>query len=344
MSGLGEGRGPSFKRRTLCAAQRVLHASAARWWLRRPGGRHASILMYHSVADTRSADWIAPRNRIAPDRFRRQMQFLAEQRRVVSLSEAVASLRGGEELKPGSVVVTFDDGYLDNLGVAAPILSELGLPATIFVCTRYLETGKPQWADRVYAALRRSTKQPLAIDIPGGEPIDCSRPAVAYDAMTSRMIPLPDDQRDAMLENLEQQLGVNEMGPRRTLLWSEVERCRAEHPTIEFGAHTSSHADLTSLPADAAVAEVEQCSREFEANMGERPVHFSFPYSRASEDVIAKLPEMGYQSAMVGVGGQPGSGDPMQMHRWESPQSLGRLAMLTSGAMPSLSEQFLGRA
>jgi len=48
---------------------------------------------------------------------------------------------------PRSVVITFDDGYLDNFEVAAPILTRLALPATFFVVTRYMSTDTVAWWD-----------------------------------------------------------------------------------------------------------------------------------------------------------------------------------------------------
>lgn len=333
-----------MRRRALCAGQGALHFSGAgHLWLHRGGTRHAAILMYHSVADAEAAPWIAPRNRISPARFRRQMQYLASRRNVLSLSEAVGALREGRELPLRAVVITFDDGYRDNLEVAAPILAELGLPATIFVCTGYLESGKPQWADRLYAALSRTDKAEVSAAGLGSLPLGGRRSASAYDALTSSMIALPDQERDAVLEDLERQLGVEQKAPRCTLIWEEARSLRTTYPAIELGAHTSSHADLSSLAPDAAVAEVRQSGCELEAATGERPAHFSFPYSRASEAVIQRLPELGFQSAMVGVGGQPSRGDPMRLLRWEAPSSLSRLAVLTSGAMPSLSQRVFGR-
>jgi peptidoglycan/xylan/chitin deacetylase (PgdA/CDA1 family) len=62
---------------------------------------------------------------VTPDAFREQMAWLAENSTPISLSAAATG-------EPG-VAVTFDDGYLDNLTEAAPILREYGIPATVFI-------------------------------------------------------------------------------------------------------------------------------------------------------------------------------------------------------------------
>ena len=56
-----------------------------------PGG--AIVLMYHSVADRDEAAWIDPRNHVPADVFARQMAFLAEHRKVVSLAQLVTRAR-----------------------------------------------------------------------------------------------------------------------------------------------------------------------------------------------------------------------------------------------------------
>lgn len=62
---------------------------------------------------------------VPPGDFRAQMEWLASHAEVISLGQAAG-------LAPG-VAITFDDGYRDNLLYAAPILDELGFPATVFV-------------------------------------------------------------------------------------------------------------------------------------------------------------------------------------------------------------------
>ena len=66
---------------------------------------------------------------------------------VISLGEMVARLDGGRPLDR-TLAVTFDDGYLDNYEHAAPILRDLGLPATFFVVTDYIGSDMVPWWDR----------------------------------------------------------------------------------------------------------------------------------------------------------------------------------------------------
>lgn len=112
----------------LASVARPFSVLADRCW---PGLR---ILMYHRVAQTREFDQLI----VSPRRFEAQMSILAAGHRVVSLGEGLQALRDGRLREP-MVAVTFDDGYLDNLEVAAPILQRYSIPATVFVTTRFCD-------------------------------------------------------------------------------------------------------------------------------------------------------------------------------------------------------------
>ncbi len=102
------------------------------------------ILMYHRVVELSRYDQLA----VTPARFDDQMAYLAQHARVISLAQAVTELRSGQVLKPG-VVITFDDGYRDNLVHALPILQKYRLPATIFVTSTFCEQSQrhPRYRD-----------------------------------------------------------------------------------------------------------------------------------------------------------------------------------------------------
>jgi peptidoglycan/xylan/chitin deacetylase (PgdA/CDA1 family) len=84
-----------------------------------PSAGDSRILTYHSIG-SRSHEM-----NVDPGLFRDQMKWLTTQFDVIALSEAA---RGA----PG-VALTFDDGYRDNLVNAAPVLTDLGLSATVFM-------------------------------------------------------------------------------------------------------------------------------------------------------------------------------------------------------------------
>ncbi len=101
------------------------------------------ILYYHRVAPG-----VDPRTGVTPETFRRQMGLLAALGyRGVSLFEALALAHGARPSSgPRPVVLTFDDGYLDNYEYAAPLLLERGFRATIYFVAEKMG-GRVDWTD-----------------------------------------------------------------------------------------------------------------------------------------------------------------------------------------------------
>jgi peptidoglycan/xylan/chitin deacetylase (PgdA/CDA1 family) len=96
------------------------------------------ILMYHRVSACVSGSR-HPEISVSPQRFADQLAALrALDCSVVPLSAYVAYRRGEAPLPPRAVVLTFDDGYLDNYEHAFPILQAFGCGATIFLVSSLL--------------------------------------------------------------------------------------------------------------------------------------------------------------------------------------------------------------
>ena len=100
-----------------------------------PGCR---VLMYHAVGSEVSVDRQGQYS-MDSDRFREHMQCLA-----ASCRETVVGFRDGVAAGAG-LAITFDDGYLDTLTVAAPILVGLGFPFTVFVAPGFVRSGDARY-------------------------------------------------------------------------------------------------------------------------------------------------------------------------------------------------------
>ena len=97
------------------------------------------VLMYHKVNDL-------PENPLSVPvgRFDEQMAQLRDLGyTVVALDDVLAYYADGAELPRRPVLITFDDGYRDNLEHAAPVLERYGYPAVLFVPIAYLDDPLP---------------------------------------------------------------------------------------------------------------------------------------------------------------------------------------------------------
>ncbi|MGH7197413.1 MAG: polysaccharide deacetylase family protein, partial [Candidatus Omnitrophota bacterium] len=91
------------------------------------------VLMYHNVGETKEKSSL----NVTPETFERQMEFLKLHRyNVVPLADLLEMLKAKKKVPTKTVAITFDDGFLDNIQHAFPVLRTMNFPATIFMITR----------------------------------------------------------------------------------------------------------------------------------------------------------------------------------------------------------------
>ena len=263
--------------------------------------------MYHSVAAEDAAAFIEPGNRVDPRTFERQMAYLAAERRVVPLSELVDTIADGRALAASTVCITFDDGYRDNLTVAAPILERYRLPATLFLATGLVERGENQWSDTLHSLSRKD--------------------------LHAQLLEASQAERKRLLAGLPRV----ENAPRLMLDWEDVRTLVRNHPRFEIGGHTRDHLDLTKHPAEAR-AQIEGCRADLQRELAHlipvEPQHFSYPYGRWDAATRQAVIDAGWRSAVAAdTKGHVGPAtDRYAMPRVEAPRSMTRFAFKTSSS------------
>ncbi len=141
------------------SAQRMAgRLSAGLSWLGDRAGSSPGILMYHRVAE-RTAGVPEPSINVTPRQFHRQLAGLQARgyefwplTRLLDSQLQTNAVAEGKKI----VVLTFDDGYESVYSAAFPILSELNIPATIFLNTAFLDSEEPFPFDRWGVAQRSS--------------------------------------------------------------------------------------------------------------------------------------------------------------------------------------------
>ena len=115
-----------------------------------------SILILHRVLP--KGDPLFPNEPVATE-FDELLRHIKSTYNVLRLSDAIERLQAGS-LPRRALSISFDDGYADNLSVAAPILRTHGLPATLFITTGYLDGGS-MWNDVVIEAFRGTKRSQM---------------------------------------------------------------------------------------------------------------------------------------------------------------------------------------
>jgi peptidoglycan/xylan/chitin deacetylase (PgdA/CDA1 family) len=264
-----------------------------------------TVLMYHSIRDPNGDPHQLA---VAPQRFAEHVRLLASRVDVIRLSDLEARVR-----RP-SVILTFDDGYADNLHSALPILEEFSVPATVFVTTDTL--GKTMWWDRLAEVLlgRDEPAADLSIELAGR----CARvryegPNRWTDAMWALyhwLKQLDPIEIDHALNLLDEQLPDRGTAVDVTRMMSEAElKTLASHDLIDVGAHTIHHERMAGRSRTDQVATVSGSKAYLEGLTGSPVSSFAYPFGGwpdvddTSADAVA---EVGIDLACTTVKGRVG--------------------------------------
>jgi len=236
------------------------------------------ILILHRVLERHD-----PLQPDEPDatQFAAQMDLIAELCTVLPLSQAVERLYAGT-LPPRAACITFDDGYLNNLTVAAPIMRARGIPATVFVSTGYIGNGR-MFNDTVIESVRRAGAELDLSDIGLGRYTfaDDRARVRAIDQILTSVKHLEFDQRLAKAAALEQRVGG---GLPNNLMMSEAHIRELHGLGIEIGAHTITHPILCRIDAAAARREIGASREILQGITGASIPLFAYPNGRPYED------------------------------------------------------------
>jgi peptidoglycan/xylan/chitin deacetylase (PgdA/CDA1 family) len=279
-------------------------------WLAAQRRQRLSILIFHRVLT--EPDPLRPGDPCEYE-FRQQMQAMARVFNVLPMGEAVDRLQKGT-LPSRAAAITFDDGYADNATVAWPVLNELGLPATVFVATGFLNGGR-MFNDTVIEAVRAlpcGAWNLADLGVEGAHGHYRVEDESDRRDLIARLLPvfkyaLP-EQRNIWEKNLA--AGSPRPLP-KNLMMTDDQVVKLARNGIEIGAHTVSHPILKSLSAEDAHAELANSKAYLEGLTGDRVGFFAYPNGRPGDDYLprhAQLAEsLGFRAA---VSTQPGTGGP----------------------------------
>lgn len=291
------------------------------------GGPRLSVLIYHRVRP--EADPHRPGDLDAAT-FRRHMRAVRAAGPVLSLAAGLSALHE-RTLPTGAAALTFDDGYLDNHDVALPILQELGITATFFVSTGFLE-GECMWNDRIIEAMRAPPSGRLEgedLGVGTHDLGDASQRRVAAERVVAALKYVEPAERSRRIRELESRLGVR---PVRDLMMQAQHVRRLAEAGMEIGAHTVSHPILARIDESAARREIAE-SRERLGRIAARPVRFfAYPNGRPDRDYTLRDVEivrsLGFEAAFSTEWGAAWRGaDRLQLPRF-TPWDRSRTAFL----------------
>jgi peptidoglycan/xylan/chitin deacetylase (PgdA/CDA1 family) len=233
--------------------------------------------------------------------------------------------------------VTFDDGYQDVLGLAAPILGRLGIPATVFLNTDFVGTDRRFWWEQLGALLRSTSAVALDVaetapelrerwELPAQLPLgDFERRERAHWLLSMALMRTVPSEVGGVLERLSRALRapLQLEGRDFSLLdWDEARELRRRG--VDLGAHGASHANLGLLANKELEREVGRSVEGISARIDAPVETFAYPYGgpeHRSPEAAAAISRSGCRAAFTTDAGTIAT----ESDRWNLPRrGLGR--------------------
>lgn len=277
--------------------------------------------MYHRITEPQSDPWALC---VTPVNFAKHLEVLQKYSHPISLSELSAALQRGN-VPRRAVVITFDDGYADNLYHAKPLLGRFGIPATFFIASGYIGGGRAFWWDELEKLILHSDQLPetLQLEINQkdyqwtlGDDSVCS-PKQYEENLSWRSTGEPFNNRQKLFMSLwrllVQQIPSNQQQILKAIAsWADQTMTvdnknlpltvdelilLAQGKHIEIGAHTVNHSSLPALSTSSQQNEILQSKKHLEEIIRAPINHFSYPYGDYTGETIGLVRRSGFVSA-----------------------------------------------
>jgi peptidoglycan/xylan/chitin deacetylase (PgdA/CDA1 family) len=255
------------------------------------------VLNYHRVLPLEQyLTYHRPQMSVTEPVFRAQMRDLSSHRGFAPLDV----LYDGDPR--GRVLITFDDGYIDNATFALPILRSFQAPACIFLATGFIGTGEALWWDRVGRMLQDAYRRRDVQNVP-----ENLRPYLSY-----RVLAAPKDEeidlQQAVSDTLTRLNSV--MAPEllstlprsidetsEMLAWSEV--TTLEREGLSFGSHTREHIDFSHAEKVDALADLVAGHKDLVEHVQHPAQVSALPRGQRGELTEHDLTELGFAAVMT---------------------------------------------
>lgn len=283
----------------------------------------AVILMYHRIDRVELDPWGMC---VTPENFSGHLEAIKRVAQPMSLLDFVQAREAGE-LPERSVVITFDDGYVDNFQQALPLLQRHHVPATFFISTGNIDSGAEFWWDRLESILLGpdTLAGQLELPLPSGTVAMTLGEGARYEAaeraadrgvypwtaapgsrlrffyeVWKNLWPLAETVREDALQHLGHWAGVDSLpsASRRTMTSAEL-RSMAAEPLAEIGAHTVSHPPLSNRDVAEQAGQILDCRDRLQQILGVRVASFAYPHGKYLPETVRILEDSGFRCAVT---------------------------------------------
>ncbi len=183
--------------------------------------------------------------------FDKQIRYLKENFNVISINQIDKDVQ-----QKRKVVITFDDGYFDNLENAYPVLKKYECPAIIYIVTSFLNNENYPWWLKIWKIIEENEHliyNQKKIDIS-----DQNLKLKTYDFFRKKFFILKQSEQNFLFKEILKNLNQSSLNKKKQFLSSDDLLKLAEDNLFEIGCHTHTHQNLKLLDDDELNNEISK--------------------------------------------------------------------------------------
>ncbi|WP_240923636.1 polysaccharide deacetylase family protein [Psychromonas sp. SA13A] len=289
------------------------------------------------MAPHSQTSWTPLRPQISPDELKRTLSILSHYYQFITAEQAIDILEGKVAPIDNALLITFDDGYRNNIDYALPIFQQFGAKPILFVVTGHLDSGLPFWFDRIDYALQQNMGELISFEYQGNK---YCFDATSLSALKVSYQKFRDDCKCAFTDDIDMnQLfnALSEMLESRSgkalreicveddwsgiVSWEQLKEA-VNLNLLDVGSHTVDHWRLDSLSEAQTITQLQQSKVRIEDELATQCDYFCYPNGNYNKTAIQLLKVVGYRAAFsTDVGLCQSRDDVMTLKRFNFPSN-----------------------
>jgi peptidoglycan/xylan/chitin deacetylase (PgdA/CDA1 family) len=244
-------------------------------------GRYLTVLTYHRVLDV-GLDFPFDEDLVSASsqQFDEQLSFIGKHFNVINFKMLREHMEGGAHLPDRPLILTFDDGYIDNFEVAYPLLRKHNMTGTMFVAAGYISRNRLFWWDKIAYIVKSTDKSGIELQGRWNLAVDFERHSGKQGAarhVIKWAKTKPDEEKEAFILELAEHCGVefDENNFCLTMTWENL--LEMSNNGIEIGAHSVNHPIFSNVDVERLRDEVIGSKQMIEERLGSEVVAFGAP-------------------------------------------------------------------
>jgi peptidoglycan/xylan/chitin deacetylase (PgdA/CDA1 family) len=244
-----------------------------------------SILLYHGVTriESKGIENFSKKH-IHEKIFFKQMKYLKKNFNVISMNEITYCNKNKIKLPKKSIAITFDDGFHNNFSVATPILNDLNLPCTFYICPGVIGTKNMFWVDEIEDCINLTQKRFIKIDL-GKKTYSFALTTKKKKIDSINKIKFfcklsPSLTKDKIINQLidETQIipNVNHSKNYAKANWKQVREV-AKNDLFCIGGHSMNHDILSRQKKNEVSKDIEKSIKVISKRIKQKITHYSYP-------------------------------------------------------------------